>query len=163
MNLEERLRAENESRDRDRQIGGEVAAPGIGLHSSSSSSSSAAATASSTSSPALRRPRQRKQPASIPRGSPRVHRGSSTFRYRYGPPSRRCVIAFARAYRLCRTVDRSPSIPRFEDPRKRPAGSIFATRSIFVGCLVSGVASFFDLFTLAEPPLDRKPFVVTEF
>ncbi|XP_011879625.1 PREDICTED: dual specificity protein phosphatase 8-like [Vollenhovia emeryi] len=67
MNLEERLRAENESRDRDRQVGGggggEAGGPGgVGLHSSSSSSSSSA-TAGPASSPALRRPRQRKQPA----------------------------------------------------------------------------------------------------
>ncbi|XP_077273904.1 uncharacterized protein LOC143903809 isoform X1 [Temnothorax americanus] len=57
MNLEERLRAENESRDRDRQVGAEVGGPGIGLHSSSSSSSSSA-TVGPASSPALRRPRQ---------------------------------------------------------------------------------------------------------
>jgi len=49
MNLEERLRAENESRDRDRH-GSEVGGPGMGLHSTSSGP---------TSSPALRRPRQR--------------------------------------------------------------------------------------------------------
>lgn len=49
MNLEERLRAENESRDRDRH-GGEVGGPGMGLHSTSSGP---------VSSPALRRPRQR--------------------------------------------------------------------------------------------------------
>ncbi|KAL0121097.1 hypothetical protein PUN28_008667 [Cardiocondyla obscurior] len=55
MNLEERLRAENESRDRDRQAAaGEIGAPS--LHSSSSSSS--ATTAGPASSPALRRPRQ---------------------------------------------------------------------------------------------------------
>ncbi|XP_011633408.1 dual specificity mitogen-activated protein kinase kinase hemipterous-like isoform X2 [Pogonomyrmex barbatus] len=58
MNLEERLRAENESRDRDRQVGGEVGGPSMGLHSSSSSSSSSAAAAGPASSPALRRPRQ---------------------------------------------------------------------------------------------------------
>ncbi|XP_012228603.1 dual specificity mitogen-activated protein kinase kinase hemipterous-like isoform X2 [Linepithema humile] len=49
MNLEERLRAENESRDRDRQ-GGEIVGSGMGLHTSSSSGP--------MSSPALRRPRQ---------------------------------------------------------------------------------------------------------
>ncbi|EZA48885.1 Dual specificity mitogen-activated protein kinase kinase [Ooceraea biroi] len=48
MNLEERLRAENESRDRDRH-GGEVGGPGMGLHSTPSGP---------MSSPALRRPRQ---------------------------------------------------------------------------------------------------------
>lgn len=51
LNLQERLRAENESRDRDRQ-GGEVG-PAVGLQSSSPSSTGP------VSSPALRRPRQR--------------------------------------------------------------------------------------------------------
>lgn len=49
MNLEERLRAENESRDRDRH-GGEVGGPGMGLHSTPSGP---------MSSPALRRPQKR--------------------------------------------------------------------------------------------------------
>lgn len=63
LNLQERLRAENESRDRDRQ-GGEVG-PTAGLQSSSSSSSTGPA-----SSPALRRPRQRKHRArKVPRTS----------------------------------------------------------------------------------------------
>ncbi|XP_012056844.1 PREDICTED: dual specificity mitogen-activated protein kinase kinase 7-like [Atta cephalotes] len=57
MNLEERLRAENESRERDRQVGSDVG-PSIGLHSSSSSSSSTTVAAGSASSPAPRRPRQ---------------------------------------------------------------------------------------------------------
>lgn len=54
LNLQQRLKAENESRDKDRQ-NFEVG-PGTGLQSSSTGPAS---------SPALRRPRQRKHPAKI--------------------------------------------------------------------------------------------------
>lgn len=166
MNLEERLRAENESRDRDRQVGGEVGGPGMGLHSSSSSSSSSAA-AGPVSSPALRRPRQRKQLApKCARRSSRAYPGSSSRIYTIHPPATR--------YRVRTPVQVMLIVALFVDFRCFPRDSkTRSARSLFPVCqyfyrqysFMSSVArSLFDLLIFTEPLLDCKPFIIiTEF
>lgn len=164
MNLEERLRAENESRDRDRQVGGEVG-PGMGLHSSSSSSSSSAA-AGPASSPALRRPRQRKQsaPKCAPR-SPRAHPGSSSSRI-----DAIHLPAILTPVQVMLTVALFVDLHCWSrDSRTRGASSKISFPHLLyfyrLYSFTSSVArSLFDLLIFTESLLDRRLFIiVTEF